>query len=341
MTKTDVLELLERHNPVAIEDVVGAADTVEARALRDRIVASPVDPPKRLRVSRRRLLATTAVAAAVTAAAIVPAALLPDERLGASPAAAQTLERLAAIAAAQPIPAPGHYVYLKAQVIDSATNTDVPYTFLIRRTRESWLAPDGSGRIRSSAGEPIFFSERDRRLFQKDDPGMTDFPPSDQRFGPRQHYALDASLPTDPDELETALRMRAASENPPPEDGYAIEGEMLEEISSLLYLPAASPELRAALYRVMARIEGVTLAGERTDPLGRGGIAFARAGGYGSDTTTRVVLIVDPESSQLLAQQTELLRPVDWVDANPPVVLDSISYVETARVDALGERPAR
>lgn len=341
MTKTDVLALLERHNPVAAEDVAGAAATPAATALRDRIAASSATVQARPRMSRRRLLVATVAVAGVAAAALLPAALLPDERLGASPAAAQTLERLAAIAASQPGAAPGRYVYLKAQVVDAGTNTEVPYTFLTRRMRESWLASDGSGRIRESAGEPIFFSERDRKLFGKDFPGLKAFPPSDQRFGPRPHYALDASLPTGPDELEAALRARAESENPPPEDGYTLEGEMLEEISSLLYLPAASPELRAALFRVMTRIEGVDLVGERADPLGRRGVAFARAGGYGKDTATRVVLIIDPTTSQLLAQQTELVRPVEWVDADPPLVLGSIAYVETGWVDALGERPAR
>jgi hypothetical protein len=230
---------------------------------------------------------------------------------------------------------------VKAQVVDSATNTDVPYTFLIRRTRESWLSADGSGRIRSGAGEPIFFSERDRRLFQSDHRGLKEFPVSDERFGPRAHFAFDADLPTDPDELEAALRRNAQIENPPPEDGYTLAGEMLEKISSLLYLPAASPELRAALYRVMTRIEGVELLGERSDSLGRRGIAFARAGGYGKDTTTRVLLIVDPQTSQVLAQETELVRRVDWVDADPPVVLSSITFLETGWVDGLGARPAR
>jgi hypothetical protein len=107
-----------------------------------------------------------------------------------------------------------------------------------------------------------------------------------------------------------------------PEDGYTLAGEMLEEISSLLYLPPASPELRAALYRVMTRIEGVELLGERSDPLGRRGITFARAGGYGKETSTRVLLILDPQTSQVLAQETELVRPAaDWVDADSPVVL--------------------
>ena len=40
-------------------------------------------------------------------------------------------------------------------------------------------------------------------------------------------------------------------------------------------------------------------------------------GGYGSDTTTRVLLIVDPKTSQLLAQQTELVRAVDHEIGQP------------------------
>jgi hypothetical protein len=68
-----------------------------------------------------------------------------------------------------------------------------------------------------------------------------------------------------------------------PEDGSTLAGEMLEEISSHLYVPPATRGLRAALYRVMTRIDGVELLGERSDPLGRRGITFARAGGYGKE----------------------------------------------------------
>lgn len=159
--------------------------------------------------------------------------------------------------------------------------------------------------------------------------------------GPRAHHAFDANLPTDPDELEAALRRNAELENPPPEDGYTLAGEMLERISLLLYMPAASPELRAALCQLMTRIQGVELLGERSDPLGRRGVAFARAGGYGKDTSTRVLLIVDPQTSHVLAHETELVRPADWVDADPPVVLSSIAYLETGWVDELGTRPAQ
>ena len=79
----------------------------------------------------------------------------------------------------------------------------------------------------------------------------------------------------------------------------------------------------------MTRIEGAEPLGERSGPLGRRGITFARAGGYGKDTSTRVLLIVDPQTSQVLAQETELVRPGRRLGrrrlaGRPP----SIAYVE-------------
>ncbi len=195
--------------------------------------------------------------------------------------------------------------------------------------------------MRSSAGAAVFFSERDRRRHERELGGPTRFAASDRRFGPRRGWRDDASLPADPDELESVLRKKAESENPPPEDRYTLEGEMLAKISSLLYGPTSSPALRAALYRVMARIEGVELVGEVADPLGRPGIALSRPGGYGNDPTTEVRLIVDPRSAEVLAEQTILVAPVDWVDAEPPVVFSEIVFLETAWVGSAAEAAGR
>lgn len=338
---SDVLELLQRHNPISPREVAGAATSGEARTLVERITASPY--PTRPRPRRpavpRRALAVAAVLSVVAAGAILPAVLLPDQRLGASPAAAATLERLAAVAASTPPGWQSRYAYAKARTLYMATAADPPpFSVLIPSVRESWIAADGSGRIWETAGAPIFFDERDRARWTATGGWTAKRAPTDRRFGPRPFWAEETRLPTDPDRLLEVLREKAESENPPPEDGYSIEGEMLEEISSLLHSPAASPALRAALYRVMAKIDGVELVGDVTDPAGRAGVALSGPAFYGRDFARRL-LIIDPHTSSVLAEQTILEKPIEEVNAQPPVLIGQIVYVDSAWVDSTDATP--
>ncbi len=346
MRSEELLEMLEQENPVPPADVAGARSSNEARNLLATIVALPLEPTREPRRRQRRLArfaaAAVAVGALVAVLAAVPSALLPDERLGASPAAAETLEQLAVTAAAQPPTRGGHYVYSKVRVLDLGTNTDdPPFSILFPSLRESWVGADGSGRIRETSGAPIFLSGKDRARWTSDGGRTEPRPVSDQRFGPRDHFRDDANLPSDPDALEAALRAEAATENPPPEDGYTVAGEMLQKIGDLLYSPATSLELRAALYRVMARLEGVELVGPVTDPAGRRGIALSGPAFYDDGEKARRLLIIDPETSQVLAEQTVLRQRVEWIDADPPLVIAELVFLASGWVDSIDERPSQ
>ena len=62
----------------------------------------------------------------------------------------------------------------------------------------------------------------------------------------------------------------------------------------------ASPEQRAALYAVAARIPGVDLVGPVTDSAGRRGIAVAKDDNVNHIRST---LVFDPRTSVLLAEE--------------------------------------
>lgn len=332
----DVLERVAGANPVSAD-----LDAVPDLELLRTTLATPVDPRPRPR-SRRILIAGTAVAAA---AALAAAALLPGERLGPSPAAAQALDRVAVAAAAQPAAPAGRWAYTRARTLYGTTNTDEPpYTVLLPSERENWVGPDGAARIVETPGKPIFLSESDRRRWQAGGGRMAAGATRDTRYRSLPtSLALSADvagLPTEPDALEAALRRDVRTQNPPPEDGYSEDGELRDRISSLLNSPASSGELRAALYRVLARLPDVELTGDVRDPLGRSGIGFKSPGGYGDEPVwTSRLLIVDPRSGDVLAEQTVLERRVEWIDAAPGDVIGEIVYVEQGWVDSPEERP--
>jgi len=61
-------------------------------------------------------------------------------------------------------------------------------------------------------------------------------------------------------------------------------------------------ELRAVIYQVAASIPGVELAGNAVDPIGRPGAAVTKTTDYWGGSQ-RLMLIFDPNSSALLAQE--------------------------------------
>lgn len=124
-----------------------------------------------------------------------------------------------------------------------------------------------------------------------------------------------AALPTNPAKLKEKLLT-----------WYADTGGVEQRDEFLFYSGAAivlnlpvSPQVRAAAYRMLAAMPGVTSLGRVTDRLGRPGAAVAvtRQGDSGKVQTR---LIVDPATGQALAQET-------WVAGNPA----SFTAVITAR----------
>jgi hypothetical protein len=99
---------------------------------------------------------------------------------------------------------------------------------------------------------------------------------------------------------------------------------------------AASPAQRAALYEVAARIPGVELVGRVTDSAGRPGIAVAMTD---TSSRSRQVLIFDPTTSQLLAEEQTVVagNEFGWPSGT---VMGRTTYLEHAVVGSNTEVPA-
>jgi hypothetical protein len=186
---------------------------------------------------------------------------------------------LEAVAARQPAaapPGPGQFQYTSSVGTNQSCTVarHLYYCVNFRDRREIWVGPDGSGRIRGTSTDPTFLTAKDRQNWKamgRTAPPLVG-PPSDERFGPGELSAgpVDLSkLPTDPAKLAEMISSRKIEGGPPgPAEDFVQVGDLLRETS-------ASPELRAALFKVAAGIPGVKLLGTVTDSDGRSGTAIA------------------------------------------------------------------
>lgn len=131
---------------------------------------------------------------------------------------------------------------------------------------------------------------------------------------------MDA-LPTDVGALRRIIDERAAV------GGGSTDYERFTIVGDLLRETVAAPQVRAALYRVAAGLGGVELIGSMTDRAGRTGTAVAMTSDQSSRDLERRILIFDPQTSTLLAEEDFLIHKVDWLDANPPVAIECDTYL--------------
>ena len=325
--RDDLIERLTESNPVTPSSVEGEARSLAGRRLLRQITSQP---------HRRgpRKTAWTAAAAAIVVLALALTQILPEGGRRAS-AATKILLSTADVAKARVGTAgSGGYRYLATEVetwqaLEIGSSQSV---VMVRSLRELWIAPDGSGRQRVSRVEPMFLSPADQRAWEAAG-SPSPVAASDDTYASGQLAYQDVSdLPTDPDELSELLRTAAGFADRP------ANVQMLIEIADLLRLPDASPELRAALYRVAAGIEGVQLLGDVTDATGRTGTAVGIEFEESGDMQ-RTAILFDPETSRVLEIRTEILEPVTWTDATPPLLVDYTLYLDSGIVDSTSERP--
>lgn len=289
--------------------------------------------------SRRGFRITVAVAALATLA-LIGSGLLPLGR-GPDPAAAAALQRAADAAAAQPAGSAQGYRHTKsvgAHLMGVGGSSDRPNGAwaLIPVEREIWIKADGSGRLVESRGEPTWFGPADKAAWVASGLELPSPSHSDTRFGaaptgvapgtpqawPGSLYYEDlAALPTDVTALRRVIDDRAAA------GGGSTDYERFTIVGDLLRETVGTPQLRASLYRVAAGLSGVDLIGSVTDRAGRIGTAVAMTIDGSSRGLERRTLIFDPATAVLLAEEDVLLDKVDWLDADPPLVIGYTTYL--------------
>lgn len=251
-----------------------------------------------------------------------------------------SLNAVAGVASASSSAPPARYDYLSQRSLAASATTLGEETWVVRTTtdQQTWTAEDGSGRVKQSLSRPVFLDAANRRAWQR--AGSPNFLPGgfsarevDETVGPGTltDTPISAGLPLDPVELDRVLRERAATldNDAPP------EARVLLLISQLLASPSSQPELRGALYRVAAGLEGLRQFGPATDSEGREGQEAGIVTDF-SGAMTRYSIVYDPETAQILSVRTTLLSTPPSFEARTPIVFESTDYLRSARTDTLG-----
>ncbi|WP_433353860.1 CU044_5270 family protein [Microtetraspora malaysiensis] len=199
---------------------------------------------------------------------------------------------------------------------------------------EKWVAKDGRGWIgrRQLAVRPL-----DMEAWRRDgspteweigpDGGVFSTSPGEGRLIPlkgEQKLYWSAmpmtlkeieALPADPETLKKQALEAIRRDNAvgPVEEGLP------RTLASLLYELPASPQVRSAAYRALATLPAVQVEGPATDPRGRPGIAVTFL--IQGDRTPRIRLIIDPDTSKVLAVDVaggvNVVLESGWTDTKP------------------------
>jgi hypothetical protein len=291
VTHDRIEELLRGDVPV--EDPI-ARERARIR-LRSLMATEEVRPAVRRR-SRLPALAAASLAAAVVLLALQ--LLLPIGPAGPELSAAAEIRHLGKMSSEQPSLDVGasDYLYRRDEEVRPEGSAEIGGGGFTLRTQvvvESWIAPDGSGRTRTEYQSVDFVSPEDRQAWRAaGSPELPTIggPPTvvDHRTGSLVFYAVD-ELPTEPAALEEALSEGRVIEDAP---GNA---NRLSTIGTLLAQGNASPDLRQALFEVAARIPGVMVDHQATDPIGRAAISVSV-----TDPSGETLLFVDAIDASLL-----------------------------------------
>jgi hypothetical protein len=351
----DIKRELRRLDPVAPGELDGAAETSEAAGMLARIVATDpdagsgpahaderrplpeIDLPRRRRPLGLALGATTAVAVAVLVAVLALTGGGGSEGNHLTAA----LDAAGARAASAPSAAGAKpFTYLKTREISVRTTDADRRSWNVDQstTREEWVTPDGSGRLRIVAGPSRFVGSGDR--VEWEGAGRPQFltlgfggRTEDRWISAGQLRGRVVSLPIEPGALAVRLTEEAADEG----GEGPLAAATLQLIAEDLRNPVASPELRRSLYQAANRIPGIEYLGELADPEGRSGVGIgvtSSNAGY----PQLYSMIFDPDTSQVLATETTALPGPGADEPAGPTLLRATVYEEAHGTHSLSEK---
>jgi len=243
------------------------------------------------------------------------------------PSARPVLLRLARTAARQPSPTqpPGTdigYVLTKEWNMTVAVAGGTSSTALTPQLDQTWTSPDGSFRQVERSGQPQLIGAGSQVTNQAVGAAPTLRVLSDRtaaQFGP-----LVQHLPTDPAKLRATLihdaRPYTFKSHAAPVPWY-----LFRTIAGIGH-EVLSPQLTAALWRVLAAMPRVHYLGTTVDRAGRAGEAVATDfGGRGNE---RLVLIIDPSTGRLLDEEDIFMtNPGKLTIRNFPAVIGYVVYL--------------
>ncbi|MET8335579.1 CU044_5270 family protein [Streptosporangium canum] len=311
-----------------IDNLVKAIDLVPhapdqgpgARELREAIMATQARPHRAARRLPWRAgaigLAAAAAAAAVFLGQVAPTAApsLTATPGGTSLSGASILLAAAAKAEAAPEGAYWHLKELYTRQVWPYSENGITYRLETSALSEKWVAKDGRTWIghRQLAARPL-----DLEAWRRDgsptewamgrDGGVYATSPGKAMFfqNKREQKLYWSAMPMTLKEIEAlpadpeALKKRALEAIRRDNAVGPVEDSLPRTLTSLLYELPTSPQVRSAAYKALATLPEVRVEGPTTDPRGRPGIAVTFL--IQGDRTPRIRLVIDPDTSKVLA----------------------------------------
>ncbi|MFI0417977.1 CU044_5270 family protein [Spongiactinospora sp. 9N601] len=280
-------------------------------------VPEPVRPRRRSHGVRLGLRLAIAGALAV---AIGAGAMLARDQSGMSPVASvRDLGERAAQAAYDDkgmTPNPGQWLYIKE--LQAPSNEKFGVEPSKRTTWEQWTSVDGE--------QVAWYHTGGKLLIQGNHPGLGDNDLAEPPVTPEGVLGRIRAV------LE---KEKLSSDDPLP----SLDERLFQAVYQLMGTQALSPEVRAALFRALPTIPGVTYTQEVQDADGRKGVAFSYTGDW-----TRYDLILDPVDFRFLGTYGVTVKDhtMEYTNEPPLFVKAGTPLTLTARLEAkVVDRPGQ
>lgn len=357
MNELTSLQHMRAEIPAPTEQEMEVGEQRLRQALSARVSArtSPVSRGDQL--WRRPVVLWPGVAAAFVSTAAVVAIMasgeaartpkMPEGPPMVAVAVAQVLDRAASSAQSTPElnPRDDQFIVYKSIAMDSMTlHGSDEQRYLPRTERLLWASVDGKhdGALLRRFLQPKAYPGwplPSRAIREAGTERLFPVPACDAAGTPtefRSDYPYLKTLPTDADEMLTAIKRRTGDAEPTDLQTWRALTGLLSES----YLPLAQ---RAALFRAAKQISGVTLLDTAKDAADRPGIAISRVD---EEEGARIELIFDPATYQYRGQSSYV---VDASKAKAPAgsqisaraeisvsVIDRVPEIPPGEIDANG-----
>jgi hypothetical protein len=200
-------------------------------------------------------------------------------------------------------------------------------------TTERWRSSDGSGRLVHREYPPEFVSTGAAGMWGEADAVLHDAQVTDRPVRAGQYSTLkdvwEGVMPLSHNPERLSRQLMSVS------DGSA--HGLLGAVREIYYdLGVVESSLRAAILRVLAGVESLSLSGTASDKSGREvfGVS-AQADGQGIQFT----LLLDPATGEMNGHQEVLVKRAEKLDLEPPGLLSYGERQVWGRVGDTGSRP--
>ena len=303
----DELTLLRK-----VRDDVAAPSTAAVNAGRAALldaaapaVARPVKRHRGLKRAGWTTLGVAGVAGIAVALVLTNVIGLGGWRGGADRAAADTLAQAAAatIKTADPVVAPGQYLEISTLAVYASMGETGAY--LVHQDGQMYIPADHNDDwvwVRDPETVAKTFGSASEKQAAEDatvprPSGVVRAAKGAFYNGGPMDWGLDA-LPRDPGQLLNYIYRATAAQDVPPDTAA------MRFIAETLRTGVVPADLRAALYRALAGIPGVSISDHDATLDGRSGVAFGRDEGNG----LRMEIIIDPSTGLVIGEREVVLR---------------------------------